>query len=138
MTEHRRPPLPSAGLERARSLRRSLTDAERELWSHLRGARLGGFRFRRQHLDPPYVLDFYCNAAKLVVELDGSQHTDQADAARTRALEARGLRVIRFWNNDVLSNTEAVLAAILSALQARPLTPTPLPPGEGLERDIKP
>jgi very-short-patch-repair endonuclease len=138
MTEHRRPPLPSAGLERARSLRRSLTDAERELWSHLRGARLGGFRFRRQHLDPPYVLDFYCHAAKLVVELDGSQHTDQADAARTRALEARGLRVIRFWNNDVLSNTEAVLEAILSALQARPLTPTPLPPGEGLERDIKP
>jgi very-short-patch-repair endonuclease len=138
MTEHRRPPLPSAGLERARSLRRSLTDAERELWSHLRGARLGGYRFRRQHLDPPYVLDFYCRAAKLVVELDGGQHTEEADAARTRALVARGLRVIRFWNNDVLSNTETVLEAILSALQARPLTPTPLPSGEGLERDIQP
>ncbi|MBE5317393.1 MAG: endonuclease domain-containing protein [Xanthomonadales bacterium] len=138
MTEHRRPPLPSAGLERARSLRRSLTDAERELWSPLRGARLGGYRFRRQHLDPPYVLDFYCRAAKLVVELDGGQHTEEADAARTRALEARGLRVIRFWNNDVLSNTETVLEAILSALQARPLTPTPLPSGEGLERDIQP
>ncbi|MFY8135099.1 MAG: endonuclease domain-containing protein [Aquimonas sp.] len=138
MTEHRRPPLPSAGLDQARNLRGSMTDAERKLWFHLRGGRLCGFRFRRQHPIPPHVLDFYCHAAKLVVELDGGQHTDQADAARTRALEARGLRVIRFWNNDVLSNTEAVLEAILSALQARPLTPTPLPPGEGLERDIQP
>lgn len=138
MNEHRRPRLPSAGLDQARSLRRNMTDAECELWRHLRGARLDGYRFRRQHPSPPYVLDFYCHAAKLVVELDGGQHTDQADAARTRALEARGLRVIRFWNNDVLSNTEAVLEAILSALQARPLTPTPLPPGEGLERDIQP
>ena len=138
MTEHRRPPLPTAGLHQARILRRRTTDAERKLWLHLRGGRLGGFRFRRQHPDPPYVLDFYCHAARLVVELDGSQHTDQADDARTRALEARGLRVSRFWNNDVLSNTEAVLEAILNALQARPLTPTPLPSGEGLERDIKP
>lgn len=114
-----------------------MTDAERKLWYHLRGGRLGGFRFRRQHPIPPYVLDFYCYAAKLVVELDGGQHIEEADAARTRALEARGLRVIRFWNNDVLSNTEAVLEAILSALQARPLTPTPLPSGGGLERNAK-
>jgi len=138
MIEHGRPRLPTVSLEQARSLRRGMKDAERALWFHLRGARLGGFRFRRQHPMPPYVLDFYCAAARLVIELDGGQHTETADASRTHFLQAQGQRVLRFWNDEVVTQTQAVLEATLSALQARPLTPTPLPSGEGLEREPPP
>ena len=125
------PPLPSRSREQARSLRRASTDAERELWFHLRAGRLCGFKFRQQHPIPPYFVDFYCDAAKLVVELDGSQHTAESDARRTDCLEAKGLHVLRFWDNDVLNDTEAVLATILSVAEDRTLTPTPLPEGEG-------
>jgi very-short-patch-repair endonuclease len=109
-----------------------MTDAEQRLWFHLRAGRLNGLKFRRQHPLPPYVLDFYCAAAKLVIELDGSQHTEAADAARTAALQHHGLTVLRFWDNDVLNNTQAVLEAVLTAVGERTLTPTPLPAGEGL------
>jgi very-short-patch-repair endonuclease len=103
----------------ARKLRTIPTDAEIRLWSRLRRKQLEGFRFRRQHPMGPYVVDFFCPEAKLVVEADGGQHADSdSDAIRTRWLEARGYRVIRFWNNDVLSNTEGVLLAILDALRA--------------------
>ena len=137
MHERIKPPLPSHALDAARDLRGSATDAERELWVHLRGGRLLGFKFRRQHPVPPYVADFYCDSAKLVIELDGSQHCEAADAARTRTLEARGLRVLRFWDNDVLNNTSAVLEAIVSAVENRTLTPTPLPMGEGLKKEAR-
>ncbi len=132
MPKHLRPANATLVLERFRELRQASTDAEQELWFHLRSRRLNGLKFRRQHPVPPYTVDFFCDRARLVVELDGSQHDETVDAARTRCLEAQGLRVLRFWNDDVLKNTEAVLEAILNAIGDRPLTPTPLPMGEGL------
>ena len=132
MPQRINPPLPSRTLEHARKLRGTSTDAEQKLWHHLRAGRLNGLKFRRQHPIPPYVADFYCEAVKLVVELDGSQHNEVVDAARTRFLESRGLRVLRYWDNEVLQDTEAVLAHIWSAVEHRTLTPTPLPEGEGL------
>jgi len=103
----------------ARRLRANSTEAEIRLWSRLRRTQLEGFRFRRQHPMGSYVVDFFCRAAKLIVEVDGGQHAENArDTVRTQWLEARGYRVIRFWNNDVLSNTEGVLTSILDALRA--------------------
>lgn len=106
----------------ARHLRRNMTDAERLLWRHLRARRLGGYRFRRQHPIGPYVVDFACMRAGVVVELDGGQHGERAhaahDARRSAHLARAGYRVLRFWNHEVLAETEAVLAAILRALQA--------------------
>jgi very-short-patch-repair endonuclease len=92
----------------ARILRRVPTDAEAKLWSRLRDRRLAGFKFRRQLPRGPYVLDLYCLEQKLVVEVDGGQHSEAAaqDAARTKYLERQGFIVVRFWNNDVLSQTE--------------------------------
>ena len=102
----------------ARELRKNLTDAEARLWARLRRQQLDGFRFRRQHPIGPYIVDFFCPAAKLIIEVDGGQHaTDQQrDDRRTHWLEVRGYRVIRFWNNDVLGNTEGVLQTIQQAL----------------------
>jgi very-short-patch-repair endonuclease len=125
-------------LENARNLRRGMTDAKRKLWQHLRGGRLYGLKFRRQYPIPPYAVDFYCEALKLVVELDGSQHSSTGDAERTRYLQSQGMRVLRFWNNDVLLYTDAVVesilgvAGVLDPVFIRTLTPTPLPMGEGL------
>ena len=82
---------------------------------------------------PPYIVDFVCLAKKLIVELDGSQHSTEQDALRTRRLEQDGFRVVRFWDNEVLIQTDAVLEAILNAASERTLTPTPLPAGEGLD-----
>jgi very-short-patch-repair endonuclease len=97
-------------------LRRNQTDAERRLWRHLRSRRLLGLRFRRQHPIGPYFADFACLELRLVIELDGGQHADprglERDRVRTAALEERGYEVIRFWNNDVLRDTQAVLATI--------------------------
>ncbi|MFC5581795.1 endonuclease domain-containing protein [Rhodanobacter terrae] len=124
--------MPTKTRQQARDLRKGATKAEQRLWLHLRAGRLGGMKFRRQHPIPPYVVDFYCEAAKLVVELDGSQHNEDADAPRTRYLESFGIKVLRYWDNEVLQQTEAVLESILSAGENRTLTPTPLPAGEGL------
>ena len=98
----------------ARELRRNLTDAEKLLWSKLRSNQLRGAKFRRQFPLPPYVVDFCCEAARLIVEVDGGQHAEaaEADQARTEVLERRGYRVIRFWNSDVLSNIDGVLEEI--------------------------
>ena len=132
MPERIKPPLPTLKKQQARTLRRAGTDAEQKLWFYLRAGRLDGLKFRRQHPVPPYVVDFYCEACKLVVELDGSQHNETADTSRTRFLESVGLRVLRYWDNEALQNTEKVLASILSACENRTLTPAPLPTGEGL------
>jgi very-short-patch-repair endonuclease len=131
MDEHIRPKLPDVTLDHAKHMRRAPTDAEHTLWQHLRAGRFDGVKFRRQHAIPPYIADFYCHAAKLVIELDGSQHNEVVDAVRTRFLESKGLTVLRFWDNEVLAQTEAVLEAIWNAVGPRPLTPTPLPMGEG-------
>jgi len=95
-----------------------MTEAERLLWRALRDRQLAGFKFRRQHPVRPYVVDFVCIERKLVVEIDGGQHAQQVakDAVRTTVIQAKGYRVIRFWNNEVLENLEGVLQSILAAL----------------------
>ncbi|MBE7471163.1 MAG: DUF559 domain-containing protein [Anaerolineales bacterium] len=134
----RKPPLPPALKARARELRRNATDAEKLLWQLLRNRQLAGAKFRRQYPLGGFILDFYCHEARLALELDGSQHAQpeqaQYDAARTQALTAEGIRVLRFWNNEVLQQTESVLEAIWEAVanQVRSPSPlTPLPKGEG-------
>jgi very-short-patch-repair endonuclease len=116
---------------RARALRQRQTDAEALLWSRLRNRQLGGMKFRRQHPLAGYFADLVCIEARLVVELDGGQHADQTgyDSARSQAMASDGSRTLRFWNNDVLNNTDGVLQAILTAAGPHP---TPLPQaGEG-------
>jgi very-short-patch-repair endonuclease len=114
-------------------LRQSQTDAERKLWWRLRDRRLTEFKFRRQHPIGPFVADFCCTEAKLVIELDGGQHTVQrsSDSARTEFLEAQGYRELRFWNNEILTNTDGVVQRVALALREdhRP-SPCPLPRGE--------
>lgn len=105
-----------------RHLRTHSTDAERVLWQALRNRQLGGFKFRRQHPIPPYIVDFVCLEHRLIVELDGGQHADAQmyDAARTAQLEQAGYTVMRFWNNEFLANTHAALEEVLRALSALP------------------
>jgi adenine-specific DNA-methyltransferase len=115
----------------ARRLRQGSTDAERLLWWKLRNRQLGGFKFRRQVTIGSYVVDFLCVEAGLAVEADGGQHTVDRDAKRSAYLEARGLRVLRFWNNEVLGNPEGVLETILVTAhkgkeEGKP-SPCPLP-----------
>jgi lysyl-tRNA synthetase class 2 len=123
----------------ARRLRRQQTDAERILWFRLRGRRLAGWKFKRQAPVDRFIADFLCADAKLIVELDGSQHAVRTrdDEARTEVLEASGYLVLRFWNNDVMRNTEGVLEEILNTLNQQPLEPphpTPLPTELGFTR----
>jgi very-short-patch-repair endonuclease len=101
-----------------RHLRKSMTDAERRLWRSLQRRQLDGLKFRRQHPFGDYVIDFVCLEAKLAVEVDGGQHAEDEikDAVRTKYLERAGFRVLRFWNHDVLRDTESVVEAILAAL----------------------
>ena len=96
----------------ARKLRRASTDAEQRLWHHLRARQLEGAKFTRQFPIGPHVADFACRAAHLVIELDGGQHSAGVDAPRTASIEALGYCVLRFWNHDVLANTEGVLETI--------------------------
>ena len=104
----------------ARHLRRTMTEGERKLWQLLRRKQLAGFRFRRQAPIGPYIADFFCPQAKLIIELDGAPHTDEEriyrDIARSSWLEANGCRVIRFWNIDVLQHPTEVTEAIYQAL----------------------
>ena len=103
--------------QRARQLREFSTDAERRMWSALRDRRLSRYKFRRQHPIGRYIVDFACTEYRLVIELDGSQHADNAaDARRTAWLESTGWRMVRFWNNDVHGNIDGVIEAVLEAL----------------------
>ena len=111
-----------------------MTDAERKLWRHLRGNQLGGAKFRRQHPIPPYIADFCCIDGKLIVELDGSQHTIAVDQARSHYLESQGWRILRFWDHDALLHTEAVVDAIWNALAAPNPHPNPSPDGRGAQQ----
>ncbi len=108
--------------QKTRELRRASTDAERAFWNQVRDRRLGGHRFRRQVPIGPYIADFVCPSARLVVELDGGQHQQQvvADEQRTRWLEGEGYRVLRLWNNDVLQNMPGVLETVMADLALPP------------------
>jgi len=104
---------------RARALRAEDTKAEARLWAALRDRRLGGWRWKRQVPQGPYIVDFYCASAALVIELDGGQHADQIDydERRTAFLNATGLRVLRFWNHQVLTSFDGVCLSILNACE---------------------
>jgi very-short-patch-repair endonuclease len=103
----------------ARELRHNSSEAEIRLWAALRGRRLAGYKFRRQHPIGPHIVDFVCTKHRIIVEADGGQHNDNvADDVRTKWLTHQGWRVLRFWNNDILSNTEGVIETILAALRA--------------------
>lgn len=94
-----------------------MTDAEKRLWYRLRGHRFGGFKFKRQVPVGSYIVDFACIGRGVVVEVDGGQHAESAnDRIRDAWLNAQGLRILRFWNHDVLANTDAVLETIMNAL----------------------
>src|SRR5258708_6848130 len=114
----RRVPSNAVGPQRSRELRTASTDAELKLWSMLRNRGLGGFKFRRQFPIGGYIADFVCIERKLIIEVDGFQHVEreQYDRQRTADLNARGFRVLRFWNNDVLENTDDVAEEILTAM----------------------
>jgi adenine-specific DNA-methyltransferase len=112
----------------ARKLRKNLTDAERVLWRILRNRQLAGWKFRRQHPIGPFIVDFVCIEKKLTVEVDGGQHAKslEEDIKRTRYLEDKGYRVVRFWNNEVLKESESILNSIIEFLSDTP-HPAPLP-----------
>ena len=109
-----------------------MTVAERTMWFALRGRRLKGLKFRRQVTVGPYVVDFLCAEIRLIVELDGGQHTVEADTTRTEFLQGQGFQVVRYWNNDVLNNLEGVLSTLLDVSGAGPLTQPSPASGRGL------
>jgi len=104
----------------ARQMRREPSPTEKLVWRMLRLRRLAGFRFRRQHLVPPYIADFYCAAARLVIEFDGESHVGQEenDRIRQRFMESKGLRVLRFWNAELFDDADAVVETIYRACVA--------------------
>ena len=103
-----------------------MTDAERRLWYRLRAHRFGGFKFKRQVLIGPYVVDFACIARRLVLEVDRGQHADSSsDRARDEFLRQKGFQVLRFWNNDVLRNTDGVLDVVRAHLSQQISDPSP-------------
>jgi very-short-patch-repair endonuclease len=112
----------SRTVTRSRQLRGDMTDAEKKLWRHLRMRQIGGHKFRRQLPLEGFITDFACVEKKLVVEIDGGQHAEDVeyDARRTAILERFGYRTLRFWNNEVLGEIEAVKAVIARALGLPP------------------
>ena len=118
----------------SRNLRKKQTDAERKMWSYLRNRQISGYKFRRQHRIHPFIVDFCCVEMKLIIELDGSQHLSNklSDENRTRLLEKKGFRVLRFWDNHVFNQGEAILEVIHSVL-VNPHPALSLRKGEGEE-----
>lgn len=125
--------------EKARTLRRNQTDAERLLWHHLRGRRLAAYKFRRQHPIGPFIADFICIKHRLVVEIDGGQHSLNVheDNRRTLYIESKGYKVLRFWNDQVLTNIQVVLEAILKSTEDETPSPLPSPPKKGARGDTE-
>jgi very-short-patch-repair endonuclease len=121
---------------RAQDLRNNATEAERRLWSRLRQRQLGGFKFSRQIAVGPFVCDFLCRERSLAIELDGGQHAERIahDERRTAFLNAQGITVLRFWNNDVFENIDGVLQLTLGKLEELPAKferpPLPLAGGD--------
>jgi len=122
----------------AATLRRNATEVEKRFWAAVRNRQLTGFKFRRQMIVGPHIVDFACIEAMLVVELDGGQHLPEVDAARTAYLERLGYRVHRVWNNEMIENEAGVLGEVLTllvdrvAIKKKALTqPSPVRTGEG-------
>jgi very-short-patch-repair endonuclease len=120
---------------KARDLRKNLTDAERILWQHLRLRQMGEFKFRRQQPIDNYIVDFVCFERRLIVEIDGGHHSEQPvrDAKRDEWLKKQGFAVLRFWNNEVLKEIEAVKEKILSVLDPCSNPPPSSSPAGGEE-----
>ena len=116
----------------ARKLRQQATDAERMLWKYLRAHRMAGYKFRRQVVIEPYIVDFVCLEARLIVEADGGQHLEQVegDLKRSVFLESLGYKVMRFWNHEILGDIHTVLERIHGSLIEAP-SPQPSPGGRG-------
>jgi very-short-patch-repair endonuclease len=114
----------------ARQLRKNSTDAEKLIWNNLRNRSLEGVKFRRQQSFGPYIVDFIAAEKKLVIELDGGQHAANKvlDKDRDQYIESEGYRVLRFWNNEVLQNTEGVLERIRQEILKDAPSPRPSPP----------
>ena len=115
-----------------------MTDAERQLWYHTRDRQLGGFKFRRQHPVGPFIVDFVCPEKMIIIEVDGGHHDEnrELDTQRSEYLNKLGYKVFRFWNNEVLQETEAVLSAILGILtNGKQNSPSPRPPPPLGERE---
>jgi very-short-patch-repair endonuclease len=116
-----------------------MTDAEQLLWSNLRNRGLGSFKFRRQHPVGPFIVDFICLEKNVVIEVDGGQHDDnkELDVQRSAYLNKMGYRVFRFWNNEVMQETEAVLDAIFAILaNGKQNSPSPQPSHLSGEREL--
>ena len=122
--------VPKQRRSNARALRSNMTDAERKLWHRLRAHRFNGVTFRRQVPIGSYIADFVCLQARLIVEVDGGQHGTERDAIRDAWLRQQSFRVLRFWNNDVLSNLDGVMQVIAEAL-AQALPPSLTLPRKG-------
>ncbi len=107
--------------DRACQLRKAQTPAESRLWHELRNRRFVGYKFRRQHPVGPYIADFYCHDANLIIELDGESHLgqEQYDRRRQEWLEVQGFKVLRFYNNDIPANLDEMMECIFRECQAR-------------------
>jgi very-short-patch-repair endonuclease len=124
---------------RARALRKRMTEAEQLLWVNLRNRGLGSFKFRRQHPVGPFIVDFICLEKNVVIEVDGGQHDEnkELDVQRSAYLNKMGYRVFRFWNNEVMQETEAVLDAIFAILaNGKQNSPSPQPSPPSGERGL--
>ena len=128
-------------IERAKELRREPTEPEKRLWRHLSNRQLARFKFRRQEVLEPCIVDFFCPSKALIIEVDGETHVAEEDAKRDYILARRGFLTIRFTNGDVMTNMDGVLTIILQTLESRPDRwggrprlphPNPSPEGEGL------
>lgn len=110
-------------IARCRELRKNPTEAESVLWTQLRKKHLGGYKFRRQHPYEGYILDFYCAKARLGIEVDGAVHKLECNAKydqdRSEILEGEGIKILRFWNSEVMNDLEGVVNKIIAAVNAR-------------------
>ncbi len=125
-------PVRARPTQQARALRRNATPAENQLWKYLRKTQIQKYKFTRQYPIGPYIVDFCCRTARLVIELDGGHHATQqeSDIARQQDLEDHGYRVIRFWNNEVFENIEGVMFKVVEELENNNPHPNPsLAPG---------